>query len=161
MTAEPEIRFITVGETLPLRSRVLLENRPLEQSRFAEDGQPGSFHLGCFCSALPSKNPLLMDHGLLGIASYYAKDLEGQAGRGFQLRGMAVVPALQRGGLGGALLAFGERHVRALGRADFLWCNARVKAIPFYERHGWRVIGGEFQVPEAGPHRRMVKLLRG
>ncbi|MBI3879804.1 MAG: GNAT family N-acetyltransferase [Verrucomicrobia bacterium] len=151
-----EIRFIEVEDTLPLRSRVLRDNRPLEQCRFAEDGQAGSFHLGAF----PGRNVaerLFAEGQLLGIASYYPKALDGERGRGFQLRGMAVADELQRSGVGRALLQFGEQHLRAKRLADFLWCNARVSAIAFYERDGWRVVGEEFPIPEVGPHKRMVK----
>lgn len=141
-----ELRFITAEETLPLRSQVLREGRPFSECRFAEDGEAGSFHTGA-----------VRDGRIIAVASWYPKPMEGRVGRGFQLRGMAVVPGLQRAGTGGALLAFGERRVRDGCLADFLWCNARVKAIPFYERHGWIIIGDEFEIPEVGPHRRMLK----
>jgi len=143
-----DIRFITAEETLPLRSRVLREGRPFDECRFAEDGEPGSFHLGAFRLG-----------ALIAMASWYPKDVEGRGGRGFQLRGMAVAPELQRTGSGSTLLGAGENHIRARRLADYLWCNARLRAIPFYERHGWAVIGDEFEIPEVGPHRRMLKRL--
>jgi GNAT superfamily N-acetyltransferase len=74
-----------------------------------------------------------------------------------QLRGMAVDATAQRSGIGSALLEFAEAHLRAVGGTDYRWCNARVRAIPFYERHGWRVVSEEFEIPEVGPHQRMVK----
>ncbi|HEY6169036.1 MAG TPA: GNAT family N-acetyltransferase [Verrucomicrobiae bacterium] len=150
MNPPPHIRFITAEETLPLRSVVLREGRPFDQCRFAEDGQPGSFHNGGVSNGQ-----------IAAIASWYPKALDGHDGRGFQLRGMAVAPDLQRSGIGHALLVFGEQHVRDHDLADFLWCNARVSAVPFYERNGWTVIGAEFEIPEVGPHRKMVKRLRG
>lgn len=144
----PIIQFITVKQTLPLRSRVLREGRPFDQCTFAEDGQPGSFHIGSF-----------RNDDVTGIASYYPKDLDGQRGRGFQLRGMAIAPDLQRAGAGRAILNFGEAHIRSEQLADYLWCNARVSAIPFYERDGWSVVSEAFLIPEVGPHCRMVKRL--
>ncbi len=144
----PRIQFITVEQTLPLRSLVLREGRPFDQCTFAEDGQAGSFHIGSF-----------RGDDLTGIASYYRKDLDDQSGRGFQLRGMAIAPDLQRAGVGRAIVNFGEAHLRTERLADYLWCNARVSAIPFYERDGWSVVSEEFLIPEVGPHRRMVKRL--
>lgn len=159
MSQTADIRFITAEATLPLRSRVLREGRPLDQCRFAEDGQPGSFHIGDF-GTCPTSNPLSGPHlGAAGVASYYPKGLEGHTGRGFQLRGMAVAPESQRGGVGRKLLCFAERHIRTENLADYLWCNARVSAIAFYERDGWAVVSEEFEIPEVGPHRRMVKRL--
>lgn len=34
--------------------------------------------------------------------------------------------------------------------ADLLWCNARIKAVPFYERLGLTVVGDAFRVPASG-----------
>lgn len=159
MSQPADIRFIPGEETLPLRSRVLREGRPLNQCRFTEDGQPGSFHLGHLGAAHFSEKAPATFQQPAGIASYYPKDLEGQVGRGFQLRGMAVAPEAQRRGVGCDLMSFGERHLRTERLADYLWCNARVSAIPFYERDGWTVVSEEFEIPEVGPHRRMVKRL--
>ena len=36
------------------------------------------------------------------------------------------------------------------------WCNARVAAVPFYARMGWRVVSDLFDVPTVGPHRVMA-----
>ena len=37
-------------------------------------------------------------------------------------------------------------------RRPSLWCNARLHAVGFYERQGWKVEGDEFDVPDIGPH---------
>jgi GNAT superfamily N-acetyltransferase len=151
MPAAVRLAFIAVEDTLPLRSVVLREGRPFTECRFAEDGEPGSFHVGAF---------LTTDTGgkqLVGIASWYRKDLEGESGAGWQLRGMAVAAAEQRHGVGGELLKFSEAHLRATSGVNYLWCNARVKAIGFYERHGWRAVSDAFEIAGVGPHRRMVK----
>jgi GNAT superfamily N-acetyltransferase len=64
---------------------------------------------------------------------------------------MAVLPELQGAGIGGELL---ERLQADLGAA--LWCNARVKAVPFYQRHRWVPRGAPFEVAGVGPHLRMT-----
>jgi GNAT superfamily N-acetyltransferase len=74
----------------------------------------------------------------------------------WQLRGMAVVPEVQRSGVGALLLQAVEEGIRN-GRGAVLWCNARAPAAGFYEKHGWKVIGEEFEIPTAGPHVRMWK----
>ena len=45
------------------------------------------------------------------------------------------------------------------GRGALLWCNARVPYVPFYEAMGWRVVSGQFEIPTAGPHVKMLKRL--
>ena len=76
-------------------------------------------------------------------------DPEGPA---WQLRGMAVVPGLQGEGIGSSLLTAVHRDV-----GEGLWCNARERAVPFYQRHGWIIVSEPFDVGTIGPHRRMVR----
>ena len=44
--------------------------------------------------------------------------------------------------------------------ALLVWANARVGALPLYERGGYRVVGPVFEQPDAGPHRRVWRRLR-
>lgn len=74
-----------------------------------------------------------------------------------QLRQMAVREDLQRGGIGGELMAFAEQKARESGFRTIMM-NARKTAVPFYERLGYRVAGDEFL--EVGiPHLEMTKEL--
>ena len=66
---------------------------------------------------------------------------------------MATRADFVRRGVGAALLIFA---VDALRPAPLLWCNARIGAVPFYRRLGWRVVSDVFDVPTVGPHVRMV-----
>lgn len=71
--------------------------------------------------------------------------------RGYALRGMAVAPESQRGGVGWALV----RAVCADVAAP-MWCNARVDAVGFYSRMGWVSVGPIFVIEHHGPHQRMT-----
>jgi len=77
----------------------------------------------------------------------------------WRVRGMATRPALRGAGLGGMVLAQLERHAREHGGAR-VWCNARRGARRFYEGAGFEVEGGEFEIPDIGPHFLMSKPLR-
>lgn len=140
---------ISTEETLPLRSRVLRENRPLAECRFAQDELPGTFHLGAICTDT-----------LAGIATFCPVGLENVAGRGYQLRGMAVEGWRQNLGIGRLLLQAGEERLSVVSDVDYLWCNARVAAGGFYARFGFEFVSEEFEIAEVGPHRRMLKWLR-
>jgi GNAT superfamily N-acetyltransferase len=144
------IRRIWTEETLPLRSRLLREGRPHEQCRFAQDDLVGTFHLGA-----------LIGGELVGVATFCPVGLQDLAGRGYQLRGMAVEPHARGTGVGRLLLLAGEERLSVVGDVDYLWCNARLAACGFYARHGFVFLSEEFEIPEIGPHRRMVKWLRG
>ena len=68
-----------------------------------------------------------------------------------QLRGMAVDGAHQGRGVGGALLS-----AVADALSGPLWCNARLRAVPFYARHGWHITSERFDIAGIGPHHRMA-----
>ena len=72
---------------------------------------------------------------------------------------MAVEPAFERRGIGSALVAALVEHARAAGMRS-VWLNARVTALPFYERLGFSAEGEVFRTPRTYlPHRRMVRAL--
>jgi GNAT superfamily N-acetyltransferase len=73
---------------------------------------------------------------------------------------MAVAPDLRGRGVGQALLNFLETSLRGESAVRQLWCNARTPAAGFYERQGWRAVSEVFEIPTAGPHVRMTKLMR-
>jgi GNAT superfamily N-acetyltransferase len=86
---------------------------------------------------------------IVGVATVLQRPYPDGAGPEWQLRGMAVAAEERGTGLGRALLDALVREVAAP-----LWCNARVTAIAFYERAGWRVTSEPFDTA-VGPHRRM------
>ena len=69
----------------------------------------------------------------------------------WRLRGMATSDTARGTGLGRLVLEECFAIIReAKGRV--LWCNARLIAIPFYERLGLTCVGPEFDIPLIGPH---------
>ena len=100
----------------------------------------------------------------------------------YQLRGMAVDTPAQRLGVGRLLLGAVDRHLAVLCKPpvaaqsvppsatatptappaaamppSLLWCNARLPAVPFYQRLGWIIASTLFHIPTAGPHHRMFR----
>jgi GNAT superfamily N-acetyltransferase len=148
------VRSISAAETRPLRSEVLRPGQPPASLVYPGDDADGSFHAGAF-----------VDGTLVGIATVYPEPMPLDPGTGidtqsaFRLRGMATRPGLQGSGIGRAVLGRCIDHVREAG-ADVLWCNARVGALGFYERLGFRTIGDEFDIAGIGPHYVMWKDVR-
>ena len=116
-----------------LRYRVLRPGRPRASAVFPGDTLSSTVHLGAF-------DP---DGQLAGIATLLNSD-------GIQLRGMATSPEVRGQGAGAAILR--AAHAIAAERHLTLWCNARLSAVGFYEKLGWRTEGDEFDVPDVGPH---------
>jgi len=76
----------------------------------------------------------------------------------WRLRGMATDGGFRGRGLGRLVLDAAVDHVVGSG-ATLLWCNARIRAEPFYRRAGFTVDGEEFDVSGIGPHFPMSLML--
>jgi GNAT superfamily N-acetyltransferase len=140
------LRPAALEEIFPLRHAVLRAGRPPATARFPGDGDVATRHFGAFAA----------DTGeVLACASFERRPWQGEAA--YQLRGMATRPDVARAGIGRALLGFAVRALQAETGVSLLWCHARSTAVAFYERLGWRVVSGEFDVPDVGPHRTMVR----
>ena len=74
-----------------------------------------------------------------------------------QVRGMGTLDEFQGKGFASAVLDKCEVESVQLWKAKTGWLQARVAAIPFYERNGWTCFGPEYHVPNVGPHRSMWK----
>jgi GNAT superfamily N-acetyltransferase len=89
-----------------------------------------------------------------------ALELTGPAGETcWRLRGMATAEDRRGEGLGKMVLDAIVAHAEQNG-ATLLWCNGRVRAIPFYERGGFRGLGELFEEEAFGPHLLMWRPLR-
>lgn len=74
-----------------------------------------------------------------------------------QLRQVAVEPAMQRLGVGRALVEAAEQHAASTGTRE-IWLNARDAAYPFYASLGYGFDGETFVSELTSiPHRRMRK----
>jgi predicted GNAT family N-acyltransferase len=89
----------------------------------------------------------------------YARLIAEPGGAVGQIRQVAVYPAWERRGIGSALIGESLRIAVKHGMTD-VWLNARLTAVPFYERLGFRVTSGVFRTPRTYlPHVRMDRAL--
>jgi|LakMenE18May11ns_1017448.scaffolds.fasta_scaffold9958432_13 GNAT superfamily N-acetyltransferase len=132
---------ITAEETHPLRLLVLRPGGTLDDCHWPIDQATDAFHLAverdgkriCIASFQPALHPALPGE------------------RSWQLRGMATHPVHRGIGAGRLLVEQALEELRGL-HADILWCNARLLALPFYERLGFSTIGPSFEIPGIGTH---------
>jgi GNAT superfamily N-acetyltransferase len=140
------IKEISTAETYDLRHRVLRPSGPLSDVQFPADRL--AVHFGVF-----------EQERLVSVVTAHPENSPLCAGEGqWRIRGMATEPGLQGNGYGSealkALLAWGKAKCIPL-----FWCNAREKAIFFYESYGFEIISDLFDIPGVGPHKVMwVKL---
>jgi GNAT superfamily N-acetyltransferase len=136
------VRKAAAEEVVGVRHEVLRAGRPRDTAVFDGDDAPDTRHW------LAEQAAGTEGSRAVGVASVMRAPHQD---RPWQLRGMAVVEGLRGSGVGGALLNAVHADVAAP-----MWCNARERAIPFYERNGWTVDSEPFDVPGVGPHRRML-----
>ena len=139
MNFQGKVRRISASQTHALRHEVLRPGTTLPHLFFPGDDDAATAHFGAFLEEL------------VGVASIYENAMPGELGRAMQLRGMAVSPAVQKQGVGRALIAACVEEAQRRG-AKVFWCNARTKALGFYETLGFEPRGDEFEIPDAGPH---------
>ena len=141
------VKFVQSGSVLAIRNEVLREGKlSLEECRYPSDEMPGAFHLGFY-----------INEELVCTASFHPQSYQGFNGSGYQLRGMATVEKYRGNGFGGRVVNFAVVYLKEQ-KIDYLWCNARKKALQFYRNAGFKIISGEFEVAGIGPH--FVMILR-
>ncbi|RVU02019.1 N-acetyltransferase [Mucilaginibacter limnophilus] len=135
------IKFIGVEYLLDVRNEVLREGRlKPEECIFPTDKIEGAFHLGYY-----------VDDELVCIASFHPQSYAEFQGTAYQLRGMATIEKYRGQGYGNQLVNFAIVYLRGQ-KANYVWCNARKKAVRFYINLGFEIVSDEFDVPGIGPH---------
>lgn len=142
---------VSIDWIVDLRHRMLRAGLSKEAANFPGDDEASTWHVGLF---FPTKNG--SDAPVVTCASFMLNSYKDQPA--WQLRGMCTDGAHQSKGFGGQLLTCAETAILENSTVQLFWCNARVPAIAFYERHGWKVDSEIFDIPTAGPHRRMMKV---
>lgn len=135
-------------DTLPLRQQMLRQGKPIEACVFPGDNDEQTFHLGAF-----------VDNKLVSVASFYFEKHPLMSGENhFRLRGMATLPEHQHKGYSHELLKMAFPIIKQ-NFCTVVWCNARMSALGFYEKVGFKKIGAPFELSDIGPHILMAKSL--
>ncbi len=140
------IKKIPSAETFLGRHPVLRAGKPIESCRFEGDDSETTHHFG-----------LYLDQELVGIISLFktSNPVFAEPNQ-YQIRGMAVLQDQQKKDFGKALILHSEAFCK-LQNVDFIWFNARVEAIGFYEKMGYQKKGLTFDIPDVGEHIIMFK----
>ena len=141
-----QIKKISAEETYPIRLEVLRKNIPLPHT-FNGDFDENTFHLGAFTN-----------NQLIAVSSFMKVSKKEFKGSQYQLRGMATLERFQGSGAGKLMVEEAVERLK-LSSINFLWCNAREIAVPFYKKQGFRTFGELFDIKHVGPHYVMLKEL--
>ncbi len=137
---------IAAADTHDLRRRVLRDGDPVAELEWPGDHDSSTIHLGVLGA---EGSPIAVSTWLWRPSPLMPDDAA------VQLRGMATDPAHRGTGMARAMLEAGLAPAAA-GRIIVAWANARVRALGFYESHGWRAVGPVFATPETGIDHRLV-----
>jgi predicted GNAT family N-acyltransferase len=135
-----KVQIITAQQTYPLRHEILRPGLERKTCFFEGDHLKSTIHFGLF-----------KDDHLLSVVTYVKNkhslfDDPSQ----YQLRGMATASLHQGKGLGSHLLKESLGHFQK--NSPKIWCNARLVAVKFYQRHGFQINSQQFEIPGVGPH---------
>lgn len=149
-----DLELVATSASYPLRQAVLRPHQRVDEVSFPEDDHPSTATLAAVdrasgdvvgvATVFPEAAPF--DTTEVGVPP--GPDTEK---RNWRLRGMAVREDLRGCGIGLLVLEAALDHVAESG-CRLIWCNARVSAVGFYERSGFKTIGDEWIVPMSGPH---------
>ncbi len=139
-----EIKEISVEQARPIRQCVLRPHQAASELVYPGDDAPDSFHLGAVRS-----------DEVLAILSMYCSPKPNENTQAWRIRGMASVPEIRGTGFGRRLVEVACDRAWNIEKAP-IWCNARESAFGFYEKLGFVIEGGIFEIDGIGPHAVMV-----
>lgn len=145
-------RTIAAADTRSIRHQVLWPHKDKESDCTIDvDEADHACHVGAFdeggnhvgvCSLFAQRSDRFPEALPVGESVY-------------RLRVMGTLPEVRGQGAGASIIRFAADWSREHG-AQWLWCDAREVAFPFYERMGFAYVSGIYQVPAIGPHRMMA-----
>ena len=149
MTDEPiVIREISVEQARPVRQCVLRPHQAAHELVYPGDDAESSFHLGAVRVAEGEEQ-------VMAILSMYHMPKPKCQSSAWRIRGMASIEEVRGMGFGKKLVEVARDRAWANDRAP-IWCNARESAFGFYEKLGFVIEGGIFEIEGIGPHAVMV-----
>jgi GNAT superfamily N-acetyltransferase len=140
------IKKVDAEEIYPVRHPVLRPGKPFESCIFDGDNLSSTAHFACFD-----------EKDAIGAVSVFENNSTLFASeRQYQLRGMAVLETYQKKGIGNQLVRFAEDYIKTQN-GELIWFNARIIAVMFYEKLGYKIIGEAFNIGDIGLHYVMYK----
>jgi len=141
---EIEVRQIVFGgeehkKEVELRYKILRQPLGLKYTQAQLDAEKDEFHFAAF-------------DGELLIGCLLLKAIDGSE---IKMRQVAVDEAYQNKGVG-KLLVWACENFAAEKNYSVISLHARKTAVPFYEKLGYKIVGGEFTEVEL-PHLKMMK----
>ena len=142
------IQLVKAEDIRHLRHKMLRQGKEFSTTNYKRDDMEDTFHLGVFA-----------ENEIVSCATFYPENTDKlHAKNAYRLRGMATDINYSRNGYGRKIMKKAFTILKSKN-CDVLWCNARLKAVPFYKSIGMKEIGKLFEISDIGPHYFMYKKL--
>ena len=138
------IKKISSELTYEIRKKVLWQHITNGDYSLPIDNNPSTFHLGAF-----------INEKLISIGTFVNQNNpKFNSKKQYRLRAMATEKKNRIKGAGKALFIEG---LKILKKKDIkiLWCDARINAIPFYEKLNMISLDNVYEIINIGPHKTM------
>lgn len=136
------LKITSLKQMQELREKYLYSKQKKKLAIYSEDNENSTKHFILYFN----------DNIVSGLT--LIKRIENKKNR-YQIRGMFTLPKYRGFGFGTKLLENVENEI--IKKNKILWCNARYKAIDFYEKNGFKRNGNFFLIKGVGKHLRMEK----
>ena len=143
-----KIKKVSSNKIRPLRHLVLRQGKPFSTTEYIKDKEKDTFHLAC-----------LVENKIVTCATFYPEKKDQIKSKNpYRLRGMATLETHRRKGFGNEIIKEAIKEIKK-SKGDLLWCNARIVALGFYKKIGFKTVGDTFNIGDIGLHYVMYKKL--
>jgi predicted GNAT family N-acyltransferase len=143
------VRTISPKDTYELRYKVLWPHKTFDQCSLDIDALETTFHVG-------------VEHEgkIVAVGTFLKQKNDNFPHENqYRLRAMASSSDLRGKGFGKLVIDFAKDKLKEMN-IDLLWCDARLVAVPFYHKLGFKTKGEQYKIPIIGPHYLMYKEIK-
>ncbi len=144
------VEFISTEMTFPLRLEVLWKHKKtFKECRLDTDDIKTTFHVG-----------VMKEGKIVSVGTFLEqRNKTFNEEKQYRLRAMATLPIMKNSGYGKQIVEFACKELKNR-KIEILWCDAREKAVGFYEKLGFQTKGDFYDIPLIGKHKLMYYKLK-
>tara|TARA_B100001029_G_C15003913_1_gene419846 strand:+ start:572 stop:1018 length:447 start_codon:yes stop_codon:yes gene_type:complete len=140
-----EVRIIPSSLTYTIRNKVLWPHKEFKNCKLSIDDLVSTYHIGSF-----------FEEDLISVGTFLKEkntNFDGQINQ-YRLRAMGTLQNFQGLSGGKSLLLYAIKFFKKK-QINLIWCDARINAIPFYQKIGMKTKGDFYDIPLIGKHKLM------
>jgi len=140
-----EVRLISSCLTYTIRNKVLWPHKEFKNCKLSIDELASTYHIGSF-----------FEEDLISVGTFLEEkntNFDNNLNQ-YRLRAMGTLQNFQGLSGGKSLLLYAINFLKKK-QIDLIWFDARINAIPFYQKIGIKTKGDFYDIPLIGKHKLM------